>query len=63
MQRRYTPLTNSQWEVIKQFLNCGRKRRLWLRRVFDAILYITRTGCQWRNLSQTRFPAWSAVYS
>ena len=62
MQRRYTPLTNNQWKVIKQFLNWKRKRKLSLRRVFDAILFITRTGCQWRNLSQTRFPAWSAVY-
>ena len=62
MQRRYIPLTNSQWKVIKQVLNCGRRRTLSLRRIFDAILYITRTGCQWRNLSQTRFSAWSAVY-
>ena len=62
MQRRYTPLTNNQWKVIKQFLNWKRKRTLSLRRVFDAILFITRTGCQWRNLSQTRFPAWNAVY-
>ncbi len=62
MQRRYTPLTNNQWKVIKQFLNWKRKRKLSLRRVFDAILYLTRTGCQWRNLSQTRFPAWNAVY-
>ena len=62
MQRRYTPLTNNQWKVIKRFLNWRRKRRLPLRPVFNAILYVTRTGCQWRNLSQTRFPAWNAVY-
>ena len=62
MQRRYTPLTNNQLKVIKSFLNWRRKRTLSLRRVFDTILYITRTGCQWRNLSQTRFPAWNAVY-
>ncbi|TXF88954.1 transposase, partial [Neolewinella aurantiaca] len=58
MQRRYTPLTNNQWKVIKQFLNWKRKRKLNLRVVFNAILYVTRTGVQWRNLSQTRFPAW-----
>ena len=62
MQRRYTPLTNNQWKVIKQFLNWKRKRKLNLRVVFNAILYVTRTGVQWRNLSQTRFPAWDAVY-
>jgi transposase len=29
--------------------------------VFDAILYICRTGCQWRNLPAC-FPPWPAVY-
>lgn len=28
----------------------------------DAILYITRTGIQWRNLNMTIFPDWQAVY-
>ena len=32
-----------------------------MRDVFDAILWITRTGAQWRNLD-SRFPPWSAVY-
>ena len=62
MQKQYAPLTNNQWKVIKQFLNWKRKRKLNLRVVFNAILYVTRTGIQWRNLSQTRFPAWDAVY-
>jgi len=29
--------------------------------MLDAMLYICRTGCQWRNLP-TCFPPWSAVY-
>ena len=33
-----------------------------MRVIFNAILYVTRTGIQWRNLSQTRYPAWDAVY-
>jgi len=59
---QYERLTDAQWEVIKQFLNWQRKRELSLRDVFDAILYVTRSGGQWRNLSQTIFPDWQAVY-
>lgn len=62
MQPQYKRLTDDQWEVIKQFVNWQRKRKLNLRDVFDAILYITRTGLQWRNLAETNFPAWQAVY-
>jgi transposase len=61
MQAQYECLTDDQWEVIKHFLNYQRKRILNLRDVFDAILWITRTGAQWRNL-ESRFPPWPAVY-
>ncbi len=33
-----------------------------MREVFDALLFVTRTGLQWRNLSETKFPDWQAVY-
>ena len=62
MQPQYQRLTDDQWEVIKHFLNWQRKRKLDLREIMDAILYITRTGLQWRNLSETRFPDWQAIY-
>ena len=29
--------------------------------VFDAVLYVDKTGCQWRNLPHD-FPAWQTVY-
>jgi putative transposase len=32
-----------------------------LRQVINAILYILKTGCQWRQLPR-EFPAWIAVY-
>jgi putative transposase len=32
-----------------------------MRRVVNAILYVLKTGCQWRQLPH-EFPAWSAVY-
>ena len=62
MRSSFQRLTDTQWELIKPFLNWDRKRVLNLREVFDAILYVTRTGLQWRNLSETNFPQWSAVY-
>ena len=62
MQPKYERLTDDQWEVIKHYVNWQRKRQLDLRDVMDAILYITRTGIQWRNLSLTIFPDWQAVY-
>ena len=59
---QYTRLSDTQWKIIKPFLNWQRKRALDLRAVFDAILYVTRTGIQWRNLEFTTFPKWTAVY-
>ena len=43
-------------------MNWQRKRELDLRDVFNAILFVTRTGIQWRNLSETNYPDWQAVY-
>lgn len=62
MQSSYQRLTDAQWEFIKHFLNWQRKRKINLRDVFNAILYVTRIGTQWRNLSETNFPDWQAVY-
>jgi putative transposase len=39
----------------------GRPRSVSLRQVINAIPYILRTGCQWRQLPR-EFPAWTAVY-
>lgn len=61
MTTQYERLTDNQWEVIKEYLPIKRKRQLDLREVFNAILWITRTGAQWRNLDSS-FPKWTAVY-
>lgn len=61
MHTQYERLTDGQWEVIKEYLPIKRKRRLDLREVFNAILWIARTGAQWRNLDSS-FPRWTAVY-
>src|SRR3954467_1770718 len=58
-------LTDTQWKLIGQLLPAerpgGRPRKTDLRDVVDAILYILRTGCQWRYLPKD-FPPKSTVW-
>lgn len=54
-------LTDSQWEIIKCLLDEQRKRKYSLRIIVDAILYITKSGVQWRLLPKD-FPKWQLVY-
>lgn len=61
MQYYPTDLTDSQWQVIKRFFNVKRKRATCLRRVCNAILYVVKSGCQWRLLPH-QYPCWQTVY-
>jgi putative transposase len=54
-------LTDNQWQVIKELLENGRKRRHGLREIMNGILYITKSGCQWRMLPKG-FAPWQTVY-
>lgn len=60
-----TCLTDAQWQLIEPFMPVakrrGRKRAVDLREVVNAILYISRTSCQWRNLPHD-FPPKSTVW-
>lgn len=60
MTKKFRELTDSQWGAISPFFNLKRKRKLDLREVMNALLYMVRAGCQWRNLPQN-FPSWRAV--
>ena len=58
-------LSERQWRIIKRLLpkwsGLGREpicRRL----VLNAIFYVARTGCQWRQLPHD-FPHWKTVYN
>ncbi|MCB0538594.1 MAG: transposase, partial [Bacteroidetes bacterium] len=46
MQTQYERLTDSQWEIIKEYLPIKRKRKYDLREVVDAIFWILRIGSQ-----------------
>jgi putative transposase len=57
-------LTLAEWAVVEPLLpvrrRLGRPRRVSLRAVLDALLYVLSTGCQWRALPRD-FPARSTV--
>lgn len=62
MSQCSTNLTDKQWQVIKRFINTQeRKRKHHLRDIVNAILYINKTGCQWRILP-SYFAPWQTVY-
>ena len=57
-----TDLTDAQWNNIKNSLdNDSRKRKSSLRSVWNALMYVVKTGCQWRMLPKD-FPQWQLVY-
>ena len=65
-ERYASDLTDAEWALIKPLMpprrTTGRPRATHLRDVFDAILYIATTGCQWRMLPND-FPPVSTVRS
>jgi putative transposase len=57
-------LTDRQWQSIRQLLPkpARRGRRpIDRRRIINAILFLVRTGCQWRMVPKS-YPNWSTVY-
>lgn len=61
MTKQFTKPTNYHWAVISPFLPVKCKRKLYLCDVMNAILWLLRTHCQWRDLSD-EYPHWQAVY-
>jgi transposase len=57
--------SDAQWELIEPLLPAtrpgGRREKHPRRAVVDAILYVVRTGCAWRQLPAD-FPPWATVY-
>lgn len=66
LARKYpTDLTDAQWRILQPYFRKGSRRgrppKYDRRTVINAILYVVRTGCQWRMLPSD-FPPWKAVY-
>ena len=63
-QRYASDLTDAEWGLIEPYMPAvkplGRPRETDLRAVLDGILYIARTGCQWRMLPKD-FPPFTTV--
>jgi putative transposase len=59
-------LTDEQWALLEPVFNApgkrGPKHAPDLRRVVDAMLYVSHTGCQWRYLPES-FGPWPRVWS
>ena len=67
MRKSYpSDVSREQFEAIKPLLESARRktspRRVDLYEVFCAVLYLLRSGCQWRMLPD-EFPKWRTVHS
>ena len=63
MREKYeTDLTDEQWEVIAPLFSNMRKYKWEKRELVNAVLYLVKTGCQWRNLPHD-FPPVFTVHS
>ena len=63
--RYTTDLTDTEWNLISYCFPkpaaTGRPRKHSCRELLNAIFYLLRTGCQWRNLPKD-LPPWPTVY-
>jgi transposase len=67
MQKMYpSDITREQFEKIRPILESSRKRTkprtVDLYDVFNAVLYVLKTGCQWRALPH-EYPKWRTAHS
>ncbi len=59
-----TDLKPNEWTLLAVFFpphKRGRRRKWEMWQIVNAILYVTRTGCQWRMLPKD-LPPWQTVY-
>ncbi len=67
-QRKSYPsdLTNDEWRIVEPFVPPirwgGRPAEHARREIVNAILYVLRTGCQWRAMPHD-LPPWQTVYA
>jgi putative transposase len=65
MKAYTSDLTDAEWESVAYFFPAparfGRKRKHSYRTLLNAMLYVSKTGCQWRNLPHD-FPPHTTVH-
>lgn len=54
-------LADGQWEKIAGFFPLGNKSKYHKRNLVEAVVYVAKTGCQWRVLPHD-YPPYSTVY-
>ena len=63
--RYETDLSDAEWAQVQRVIPAprpgGRPAKYPRREIVNALLYVTRTGCQWRLLPKD-FPPWRIVY-
>ncbi|WP_455262105.1 transposase [Neisseria sp.] len=57
-----TDLTDAQWQAIEPHFNRLRRYKWDKHTLVNAVLYLTKTGCQWRMLPHD-FPPYPTVWS
>jgi putative transposase len=61
MRKKFTPLTDSQWQIIEKVIGKQRKSKHSLRGIINAIFWLNYTGVQWREMKEI-YPPWETVY-
>lgn len=62
MKKRYSSdISDRGWQVTKNLIPCQRQSKWNLREILNAIFYVTKNGCVWRDLP-IHFPCWQTVY-
>ena len=54
-------LSDDQWAIISKYFDMKRSGKYDLREIVNGIMYLVKTGCQWRMLPGD-FPTWKIVY-
>ncbi len=61
-QKYSSDISDSQWEEIR-LLFIGMRQCKWEKReLLNAVMYVVKTGCQWREMPHD-FPPYKTVYS
>ena len=68
MRKPYTSdLSDEQWALIEPLIppprSGGDTRTTDMRELVNAVLYVTKNGCQWRDLPHDFAPHWNTVYA